>query len=93
MNIDYYNTRVRQAISDEYVKCSKKIEEYEREYAVTTARLASEKDSLSYSEYKQLEDRCDFLRKMREVQAFKLDVWDQAREICLNIADEMEETK
>lgn len=93
MDIDYYNTRIRQAISDEYVKCSKKIEEYEREYAVISVRLASEKDTLTYTEYRRLEDRHNFLSRMQEVQAFKLDVWDQAREICLNIADEMEDSK
>ena len=93
MSIDYYNTRVRQAISEEYVKCSKKIEEYEREYAVTSVRLASEKDTLPYIKYKELESKRDLIIRMQEVYATKLDIWDQAREICLNIADEMEETK
>ena len=63
MSIDYYNTRIRQAISDELVKCNKRQQEYLVEHNVVLARLASEKD------------------------------WDQAREICLNIADEMEDTK
>lgn len=88
MDINKYNTRVRQAISDELVKCSRRKQEYMMKHTCVVARLASEKDTLPYSEYKRLEDEREFLVKMQEVEEIKLDVWDMAREICLNIADE-----
>lgn len=88
MDINKYNTRVRQAISEELVKCSKRKQEYMTRHIVIGARLASERDILPYSEYKRLEDEREFLIKMQEVEDIKLDVWDMAREICLNIADE-----
>ena len=88
MDIDKYNTRVRQAISEELVKCSKRKQEYMTQHAVILARLASEKDTLPYSEYRRLENDREYLAKMQQVEDIKLDVWDMAREICLNIADE-----
>lgn len=88
MDINKYNTRVRQTISDELVKCLRRKQEYMKQHTVIVARLASEKDTLPYSEYKQLEDKREFLVKMQQVEDIKLDVWDTAREICLNIADE-----
>lgn len=88
MNIDRYNTRVRQAISDELVKCSRRKQEYRNKYTCVVARLYSEKDTLPYSEYKRLEDEREFLVKMQQVEDIKYDVWNMAREICLNIADE-----
>ena len=88
MNINKYNTRVRQAISDELVKCSRRKQEYKNKHACIMVRLASEKDTLPYSEYMQLAKERDFLVKMQEVEDIKLDIWDMAREICLNIADE-----
>lgn len=93
MSIDYYHTRVRQAISDELVKCDKRQQEYLVEHNVVLARLASEKDTLPYSEYVRLERKREYLSEMRQLEKIKYDVWDQAREICLNIADEMEDTK
>ena len=88
MDINKYNTRVRQAISEEYVRCSKRKQEYMVQHACVVARLASETDTLPYREYKRLEDEREFLVRMQQVEDIKLDVWDMAREICLNIADE-----
>lgn len=88
MDINKYNTRVRQAISDELVKCSKRKQEYMTRHTCVVSRLASEKDTLPYSEYKKLEDEREFLVKMKQVEDIKLDVWYMAREICLDIADE-----
>lgn len=88
MNIDKYNTRVRQAISEEYVKCSKVKQEFFNAYTVAKVRLESEKDTLSYNEYKRLEEEKEFLFKMMKIEEIKLDTWDKAREICLNVADE-----
>ena len=90
MDINKYNTRVRQAISDELVKCSRRKQEYTNKHACIRARLYSEKDTLPYSEYMRLVDEREFLVKMQEVEGIKLDVWNMAREICLNIADEVD---
>lgn len=91
MSIDYYNTRIRQAISDEYVKCSKKRYEYADQYGALTERILNECDTLPYTEYIRLCEERDELGRLMRNENIKLDVWDQAREICLNIADEMEE--
>lgn len=93
MSIDYYNTRIRQAISDEYVKCSKQRQEYTNLYGDLTARLIDGRDTLLHTEYIQICEERDEIVKLMRLEDIKLDVWDQAREICLNIADEMEETK
>ena len=88
MNIDKYNTRVRQSISEEYVKCSKAKQDLFNAYTVARVRLESEKDTLPYNEYKRLEEEKEFLFKMMKIEEIKLDTWDKAREICLNVADE-----
>lgn len=88
MDMHKYDTRVRQAISEELVACSKRKQEYVTEYILVITRIANEQDTLSYSEYNRLLDKRDFLLKMQEVEQIQLDVWDKAREICLNIADE-----
>lgn len=87
--MEKYNTRVRQAMSDEYVKCSKRKCQLSREYEEVLKRLKTEKDMLSYREYKELECKADDLEKQHEAEKIRLDVWDMAREICLTIADEV----
>lgn len=89
MGTNKYNTRVRQAISEEYVKCSKRKQELMEEVNIIAIRLSSEADTLPYREYRQLESRSESLWKMIEVERIRLDIWDMAREICLNIADEL----
>ena len=83
-----YHTRVRQAISEELVACSKRKQEHTAEYILIEARLANEKDTLSYREYNRLLDRREYLFEMQKVERIRYDIWDKAREICLNIADE-----
>ena len=87
--MEKYNTRVRQAISDEYVKCTKIKCQLSKEYEEVLERLKTEKDTLSYSEYKELECKANDLKMQYETEKIKLDVCDMAREICLNIADEV----
>lgn len=93
MSIDYYNTRVRQAISDEYVKCGKRYDEYSKKYMILHERLVSEQDTLSHTEYVRICEEVDELIRLMRLENLKRDVWDEAREICLNIADELEESK
>lgn len=87
--MEKYNTRVRQAMSDEYVKCSKTKCQLSREYEKVLEMLKTEKDTLSYRKYKELECKAEDLKAQYETEKIRLDVWDVAREICLNIADEM----
>lgn len=89
MDTNKYNTRVRQAISEEYVKCSKRKQELTNDVNIITVRLSNEADTLSYREYRRLETENERLLKMIETEKIKLDIWDMAREICLNIADEL----
>jgi hypothetical protein len=72
MDINKYNTRVRQAISDEYIKCSRRKQEYMNKHICVVARLYSEKDTLPYSEYQRLESEREFLVKMQEVKILNL---------------------
>ena len=87
--MEKYNTRVRQAISERYVAATKEKCKLSKEYEDIFVRLQSEKDKLSYNKYIELEQKAEELnRKISELKT-EINVWDQAREICLNIADEM----
>lgn len=52
-------------------------------------RLANEKDILTYSEYLRLKDEAECLRRKAENLQIEINIWDKAREICLNVADEL----
>ena len=88
MDINKYNTRVRQAISDNYVEYSKTKSMLVRERANVVERLKLEEKTLSYKDYISLQERADRLAKEIEELNIQIDIWDKAREICLNIADE-----
>lgn len=88
-----YNTRVRQAISDEYVKCSKERQTKFVEHELAKSDLNLKKHELSYADYIKLQEHCNILGKEIERLSTQLDIWDKAREICLNIADETTKKK
>ena len=88
MDINKYNTRVRQAISDNYVEYSKTKSMLVRERVNAVERLKLEEKTLSYKDYISLQERADRLAKEIEELNIQIDIWDKAREICLNIADE-----
>lgn len=84
-----YNTRVRQAISERIVGCSKEKSILLKELESISARLANEEDKLTYKEYMKLKNSRECLcHKISELNIV-IDTWDAAREICLNVADEM----
>ena len=58
-----------------------------------TDKLVNECDTLLHAEYIRLCEERDRIVRELNYENIKLDIWDQAREICLNIADEMEDTK
>lgn len=89
MDINWYNTKVRQTISDKLVECSKNRAEAMKEFEKTSLRLANEMDILTYKQYLELKDKASYLHKEIEMLSVEIDTWDKAREICLNLADEM----
>lgn len=83
-----YNTRVRQAISDECVRCSKEMQSVRLKIVEVSDRLVHGKNTLSYSDYLDLEAcKRNLINQLAELQV-ESNTWDKAREICLNIADE-----
>lgn len=84
-----YNTKVRQAISDEYVRCSKEKAEAEKEFEKLAVQLANDDGILTHKQYLKLSGDAEYLRRKIEDLGVELDTWDKAREICLNIADEL----
>lgn len=92
MDINRYNTRVRQAMSDKYVECSKRKQENEQEILKAKRKLTSYMDGeeqLTYKEYIDVRSTIDILSLENNELDIELAVWDEARELCLNIADEM----
>lgn len=87
--IGKYNTRVREAMSEEYVKSSKKKAKLQRECESVLEELAIGKDRLSYNEYLALKEKAETTQRQYEDEKVRLDIWDKAREICLNVADEV----
>ena len=88
MDNNKYNTRVRQTISDNYVEYSKTKSMLVRERVNVVERLKLEEKTLSYKDYISLQERADRLAKEIEELNIQIDIWDKAREICLNIAEE-----
>lgn len=86
-----YNERVRQVISDKYVEYSNMYSAAQKKCAEIESRLRDRttKKTLSYEEYIDLE-RC-LNRLLEEIKTLEIqiDIWDAAREICLDVSDEM----
>jgi hypothetical protein len=83
-----YNTLVRQAISDKYEECSKTMSMLIKERQLTISRLELEKETLPYNEYIRLQKKSETMAKEIEELSIQLNVWEMAREICLNVADD-----
>lgn len=89
MGENRYNALVRQMISSNYVNCMKSIQTHERRLLWIQKHIEAEKDTITMKEYNRLKFEMDEIEKRVKVWKIALDVWDQAREICLNVADEM----
>ena len=87
--IEKYNTRVRQAISDSYMEYSKTKAMTEKELENVNERLRCEAKTLPYRDYISLQKKSAMLAQEIVELSIQIDIWDKAREICLNIADEM----
>lgn len=87
--MEKYNTKIRQAINNEYVKCSKRKNQLTRDLEEIAVKLEENKNTLTYNKYISLENEASRLHQEIKNEKIKIDVWDMAREICLNIVDEM----
>ena len=87
--LNRYSTLVRQAMSDKYVECAKRRSELYREGFIIYNRLEKEQDTLSYRQYMELKAELEQVRQQEHDEIVKRDVWDQAREICMECADEV----
>lgn len=85
---DLYNSQVRRAISEEYVRCSKECNEVHKELVKTQQRLADCEDLLTYHDYIKLQKEETKLLTRYSTLQIELNIWDKAREVCLNVADE-----
>lgn len=90
MDKNRYNTKVRQAMSDKYKETSKKKAELENElYAISLQLTKDEiKKTMAYSEYMELNRQAKVIQTEIYRLNIECDVWDKAREICMDIADE-----
>lgn len=76
-------------MSEEYVKSSKKKAQLQKKCENILESLATSKDKLSFNVYTALKEKAEILQRQYEDEKVRLDIWDQAREICLNVADEV----
>ncbi len=93
MDINRYNTRVRQAISDEYVKCNKRRREIDIQATDLEHKLTAYMNGeivLTYQEYIDVKSELNALHLEHDRLDIERGIWEQAREICLDIADEMD---
>lgn len=90
MSLEKYNSRVMQAVRNEYVRTANEKAELHRKLIKITERLGDTKfmEESQYLEYRGLEQEADYLRKKIEKLEIEHDVWGEAREICFNTSDE-----
>lgn len=82
-----YNTRVRQRMSDEYVSALKKREELIAKRNKVFVEMGA--DNISHAEYLRLEKLSNQIKLGLVKINTEIDIWDKAREICLDVADEI----
>lgn len=85
-----YNTKVRMAMSYKFVKLGKQISETKREIIQLTEKLNQGRATIPYDEYITLERDRDFLNDTLYRYEIERSVWDEAREICLTVAEDKE---
>lgn len=84
-----YNERVRQAISDEYVSAAKRREDALVRHNRILERLDTERNTLPYSQFRELlATHGAIINELHDLE-IEISTWDKAREICLNVAEDM----
>lgn len=88
--IDLYNTKARNAMNKEYDRTIKEKSKKEIELLEIEGKLNDEnsKTQMSYAEYTALEKRAKALEQDIQRLSIEQKIWESAREICVNIADE-----
>lgn len=86
-NMNKYNTVVRQRISDEYVSALKRMSDlrYERNEIYNSLKDTT----ITHEEYLRLENRLEAVTNEIRSINLEIEIWDKAREICLDVADEL----
>ena len=90
MDENRYNTKVRQEMSNKYKETSQKKAELENEWCLISQRLSSNetKNTMTYKEYLDLKQKAETIHREINRLSIEREVWDEAREICMDIADE-----
>lgn len=90
MNKNRYNTKVRQAMSDKYVKSSQKKKELEDEWCLISQKLSNNetRNAMKYNEYCEMKQKAETIQREINRLSIEREVWDMARELCMDIADE-----
>lgn len=89
MDIHKYNTQVRQAMSDRYIECSRRRNDISKEILSIKQKIVQETYTITHIEYTKLKSKIEELNNEYTRLTTELKIWDQARELCLNTADEM----
>lgn len=88
--INKYNTAVRRAMSDKYVECTNKKCEIGRKIHDLYSLLHSDEGkNLPYRQYRKLETDLKCYEQEHNRLRIELDIWSEAREICMDLADDM----
>ena len=80
--------RILNNIRAQYVDCSKRKQEVNKQLREQTAKLTRFMDgeeNLTYKEYVDVKSDIDRLYREDALLDIRLAVWDEAREICLNV--------
>ena len=83
-----YHSRILNNIRAQYVDCSKRKREVNKQLTELTEKLTrfmDGKENLTYIEYIDVKNDIDRLYREDARLDIALAVWDEAREICLNI--------
>ena len=85
---DKYNIRIREAISDKYVDCSKRKQDKQKELTEILRKLSENKKTMPYQDYIDLQKYASVLQTEVENLCVELNTWDKVREVCMDVIDE-----
>lgn len=89
MTENKYNIRIREAISDKYVDCSKRKQDKQKELTEILWKLSENKMTMPYQDqdYIDLQKYAAVLQTEVENLCVELNTWDKAREVCMDVID------
>ena len=87
--IEFYNSRVMNEIRKEYRNTGKEIQNIRNKITELENLFRSEESySLTVKEYFDKSDELNECKKQLNIKEIERTVWDRAREICMDLADE-----